>query len=161
MCQQKLQLGHESACLVLYSPQDNTYCLDSLYCQLGLAKIRYSMSYNKTHDICEGFSGAPEFQFHPSKNNSFAKKMQAQFHIRTEVLNTSKTVFIGKWDWQLYIADSVITRLLIYVEDSPVNPNFDHMPAKAAEWPRISERASHVANQVLNIANTVCIANCN
>jgi len=37
---------------VTYSDRDDEFCVDSLYCPMGLANMQCSMKYHETQDLC-------------------------------------------------------------------------------------------------------------
>jgi len=65
---------------------------------------------------------------------------------------------LAKLDWQISGAGSIITRLKMYPDNSPVHLNLNQMAAKAAALPGISQSVSHILTQLFNIAMTYLIA---
>ena len=65
---------------------------------------------------------------------------------------------LAKLDWQIGGAGSVMTRLNIYADNSPVHLNLNQMAAKAAALPGVSQSVSHILTQLFNIAMTYFIA---
>jgi len=65
---------------------------------------------------------------------------------------------LAKLDRQISGAESVITRLKTYADNSPVHLNLKQMAAKASASPGISQSVSHILTQLFNNAITYFVA---
>ena len=65
---------------------------------------------------------------------------------------------LAKLDWQIGGAGSVMTRLNIYADNSPVHLSLKQMAANAVALPGISQSVSQILTQLFNIAMNYLIA---
>ena len=98
-------------------------------CQMWLANVLCRSCHNATQDICRGFCSAHEVRSYASKCCGIAtnSRVGVSYSDTHTPISMASPDIIAKWDWQIYRAWSVVTRLRTDPEDFPVYLKVDEL----------------------------------